>query len=145
VSFYESESKALNVLKSSFPNATFRQQIDPLQQSVITYFESSFQSSAPTKLHIMGTDFQLKVWEALLKIPQGTLASYGTLAAAIHKPSASRAVGTAIGSNPIAYLIPCHRVIQASGALGGYMWGPNRKTALIGWEMAQNQTNIPNN
>jgi AraC family transcriptional regulator of adaptative response/methylated-DNA-[protein]-cysteine methyltransferase len=145
VAFHESEDNALFTLKSNFPKASYLHQVDPIQQSVITYFESSFQSLPATKLHIMGTEFQLKVWEALLKIPQGTLASYGTLATAINKPSASRTVGTAIGSNPIAYLIPCHRVIQASGALGGYMWGTNRKAALIGWEMAKSQTIAPHN
>jgi AraC family transcriptional regulator of adaptative response/methylated-DNA-[protein]-cysteine methyltransferase len=73
----------------------------------------------------------------LLKIPMGDLTTYGTIAASIDKPSASRAVGTAIGSNPIAFLIPCHRVIQSSGNLGGYMWGTIRKNAMIGWEAAK--------
>jgi len=89
------------------------------------------------KLHLKGTEFQLNVWDALLKIPMGYLITYGTIAASIEKPSASRALGTAIGSNPIAFLILCHRVIQASGNLGGYMRGTTRKTAIIGWEAAQ--------
>ena len=84
-----------------------------------------------------GTDFQLKVWEALLKIPAGQLSTYGKIAEAIGMFSASRAVGTAIGSNPVAFLIPCHRVIRSTGALGGYMWGNTRKTAMIGWEGAK--------
>ena len=88
------------------------------------------------KLHLKGTPFQLKVWEALLKIPMGARSTYGQLAHEIGQPTASRAVGTAIGSNPIAFIIPCHRVIQASGHLGGYMWGPIRKAALLGWENA---------
>jgi len=71
-----------------------------------------------------------------LKIPTGNLVTYGQIAKNIEKPSASRAVGTAIGSNPIAFLIPCHRVIQSSGIFGGYMWGTTRKTAIIGWESA---------
>jgi AraC family transcriptional regulator of adaptative response/methylated-DNA-[protein]-cysteine methyltransferase len=89
------------------------------------------------KLHLKGTDFQLKVWETLLKIPMGELATYGKIAEKIHKPRASRAVGTAIGNNPVAFLIPCHRIIQSSGHFGGYMWGNTRKTAIIGWEAAQ--------
>ena len=93
------------------------------------------------KLYLKGTPFQLKVWETLLKVPVGKLTTYGAIAERIGQPSASRAVGTAIGSNPIAFLIPCHRVIQSSGVLGGYRWGTTRKTAIIGWENAQVQQN----
>ncbi len=88
-------------------------------------------------MHLKGTDFQLKVWEALLKIPMGKLSTYGSIAKEIDNPKASRAVGTAIGDNPVAFLIPCHRVIQASGNIGGYMWGTTRKKAIIGWESAK--------
>ena len=94
------------------------------------------------KLHLKGTDFQLKVWETLLKIPFGNLSTYGTIAKQIEKPSASRAVGTAIGDNPVAFLIPCHRVIQSTGTLGGYMWGIDRKQAIIGWEAAKKYEEI---
>ena len=76
----------------------------------------------------------MKVWETLLKIPSGSLATYGTIAKQIGSPKASRAVGTAIGANPIAFLIPCHRVIQSTGHFGGYMWGPERKQVILGWE-----------
>jgi AraC family transcriptional regulator of adaptative response/methylated-DNA-[protein]-cysteine methyltransferase len=86
---------------------------------------------------LKGTDFQLKVWETLLKIPMGRLSTYHNIAEQIGSPKASRAVGTAIGSNPVAFLIPCHRVIQSSGKIGGYMWGNTRKTAIIGWEGAK--------
>ena len=86
------------------------------------------------KLHLIGTDFQLKVWQTLLKIPLGQLTTCGAIANKIENPNASRAIGTAIGSNPIAFLIPCHRVIQSTGIFGGYMWGNTRKTAIIGWE-----------
>ena len=72
----------------------------------------------------------------------GKLSTYGNVAAKIEKPNASRAVGTAIGNNPVAFLIPCHRVIQASGTVGGYMWGPTRKTAIIGWEAAKMDTAV---
>ena len=89
------------------------------------------------KLHLKGTEFQLKVWEMLLTIPMGELTSYGRVAQKIDKPKASRAVGAAIGSNPVAFLIPCHRVIQTSGNLGGYMWGNTRKSAIIGWEASK--------
>jgi len=86
---------------------------------------------------LRGSAFQLKVWEALLKIPEGRLASYDQIADAIGQPTASRAVGTAIGSNPIGYLIPCHRVIKKTGLFGGYRWGTERKQAMLGWEAAR--------
>ncbi len=84
-----------------------------------------------------GTNFQLKVWEALLRIPPGAVTTYGQIAQSIDSPAAVRAVGTAVGSNPVGFLIPCHRVIQSTGKLGGYHWGETRKTAIVGWEMAQ--------
>jgi AraC family transcriptional regulator of adaptative response/methylated-DNA-[protein]-cysteine methyltransferase len=93
---------------------------------------------SPMPLLLRGTNFQIKVWEALLCIPAGRLVSYDTIAHAIGQPTASRAVGTAIGSNRITYLIPCHRVLQKSGGLGGYRWGTARKQALIGWEAGHN-------
>jgi len=88
----------------------------------------------PLPLLVQGTNFQVQVWRALLQIPAGGLVTYGTVASLMGRPSASRAVGSAIGRNPIAYLIPCHRVIRASGALGGYRWGLERKAVLLGWE-----------
>jgi AraC family transcriptional regulator of adaptative response/methylated-DNA-[protein]-cysteine methyltransferase len=105
------------------------------------YVDQIFRSSGlrPEKitLQVQGTNFQIKVWEALLRIPSGALTTYAQIAKAIDKPHAFRAVGTAIGSNPVAFLIPCHRVIRQEGTLGGYHWGMTRKNAIIGWEMAQ--------
>lgn len=95
------------------------------------------ESSSPFHLHLRGTNFQLKVWQALLSIPSGSLAAYSEIAALIGNPRASRAVGTAIGSNPVAFLIPCHRVIQSLGTIGNYRWGAGRKAAIIGWEAAR--------
>ena len=91
----------------------------------------------PLTMLMRGSAFQLKVWEALLKIPEGQLVSYDQIANAIGQPAASRAVGTAIGSNPIGYLIPCHRVIKKTGLFGGYRWGIDRKQAMLGWEAAR--------
>ena len=90
-------------------------------------------------MHLAGTPFQLKVWESLLKIPMGALTTYGNLAKNSGSPDSARALGTAIGKNPIAYLIPCHRVIQKTGKLGGYRWGEIRKSAIIGWEAARTE------
>ena len=100
-------------------------------------FQEDWKQLDQIKLHLAGTPFQLKVWESLLKIPMGHLTTYGDIAQTIQNPNASRAVGTAIGSNPVAFLIPCHRVIQNSGHIGGYMWGLDKKSAIIGWEAAQ--------
>lgn len=88
-------------------------------------------------LHVKGTNFQLKVWRALLEIPVGSVTTYGAIAASIGDPKASRAVGTAVGSNPVSYLIPCHRVIRASGELGGYAWGVERKSVMLRVEDAR--------
>lgn len=137
MTFYEDEVMALSDLHSKFPNASFYNKLDMQQQNALFIFQHDWSKLNTIKLHLKGTPFQLKVWETLLKIPMGKLATYGTVAEHIGKPKASRAVGTAIGSNPVAFLIPCHRVIQSSGLIGGYMWGPTRKTAIIGWEGAQ--------
>lgn len=91
----------------------------------------------PVPLLLKGTNFQIKVWEALLRVPPGSVTSYQRLARAIGNPTASRAVGTAVGANPIAYLIPCHRVILNTGAFGNYRYGTPRKKAILGWEQAQ--------
>ncbi len=137
MSFDDNEEKALEELKSKFPNATFKRKLDLIQQNALFIFQNDWNKLHEIKLHLKGTDFQLRVWETLLKIPMGQLSTYGSIADKIGNPNASRAVGTAIGSNPVAFLIPCHRVIQADGNLGGYMWGNTRKTAIIGWEGAK--------
>lgn len=137
MSFTDNETQTLNDLKARFPNATFRHLLDSIQQNALYIFSQDWTKLSQIKLHLKGTAFQLKVWETLLKIPMGKLTSYGNIANNITKPRASRAVGTAIGLNPVAFLIPCHRVIQAGGAPGGYMWGLTRKSAIIGWEAAR--------
>ncbi|MES2003703.1 MAG: methylated-DNA--[protein]-cysteine S-methyltransferase [Bacteroidota bacterium] len=136
MAFYEEEAVALAVLTEHFPNAVFHRKLDMLQQNALFIFQNDWSKLGQIKLHLKGSDFQLKVWETLLKIPMGQLSTYGDIARNIGKPNAARAVGTAIGSNPVAFLIPCHRVIQSTGIFGGYMWGSTRKTALIGWESA---------
>jgi len=142
MAFEEEEEKALSDLKSKFPNAGFQQTRDMIQQNALLIFENDRSRLPEIKLHLKGTGFQLKVWEALLKIPMGQLTTYGSIAQNTGNANASRAVGTAIGSNPVAFLIPCHRVIQSTGAFGGYMWGTTRKTAIIGWEGAKTDTEI---
>ncbi|WP_194975895.1 methylated-DNA--[protein]-cysteine S-methyltransferase [Aquiflexum lacus] len=134
IAFCEDKNESFNELFIQFPNANFSQQSDFIQQKALTIFSHDWNKINEVKLHLKGTDFQLKVWESLIKIPSGSLASYGAIANYIQKPKASRAVGSAIGDNPVAFLIPCHRVIQSTGKIGEYRWGSARKTAIIGWE-----------
>ncbi len=137
MAFADDEQNALTAFKNNFPNAHVNQMVDTIQQNALFIFAHNWSKLHQIKLHLKGTDFQVKVWEALLKIPMGKLATYGRLAKAIDNPKASRAVGTAIGDNPVAFLIPCHRVIQSKGSFGQYHWGSIRKTAIIAWEAAK--------
>lgn len=134
MAFEDDENEAFDNLKRKFPNAAFERKLDLLQQNALFIFQNDWSKLSEIKLHLKGTGFQLKVWESLLKIPLGKLSTYRNIAEQVGNPNASRAVGTAIGNNPVAYLIPCHRVIQSAGNFGGYMWGPTRKAAIIGWE-----------
>ncbi len=136
MAFADNEKEALDALQKKFPKAAYRQMVDLAQQNVLYIFTHDWSKLNQVKLHLKGTEFQLKVWETLLKIPAGQLTTYGSIAKQIQTPNASRAVGTAIGDNPAAFLIPCHRIIQSTGVFGQYHWGSTRKTAMIGWEAA---------
>lgn len=137
MAFADDEQQAFAALQKNFPNAQYKQVVDLIQQNALYIFTHDWSSLGKIKLHLKGTAFQIKVWETLLKIPLGQLSTYGNIAEQLQSPKASRAVGSAIASNPVAFLIPCHRVIQSTGNFGQYHWGPNRKTALIGWEAAK--------
>jgi AraC family transcriptional regulator, regulatory protein of adaptative response / methylated-DNA-[protein]-cysteine methyltransferase len=132
----ETESPESEIIKR-FPASIIEQKTDLHQQQGLKIFRGDWSDLDSIKLHLKGTPFQIKVWNALLNIPAGSLRSYMSVAHEIGDAKASRAVGTAIGSNPIAFLIPCHRVIASAGDLGGYHWGIDRKSAIIGWEAAQ--------
>lgn len=140
LAFENNKEIALGNLKTQFPNASFFEKQDELQKNALSIFDQDWNRLNTIKLHLKGTDFQLKVWESLLSIPMGRLSTYGNLAEKIGNAKASRAVGTAIGSNPVAFLIPCHRVIQSSGNMGGYRWGSDRKQLIIGWEGSHTST-----
>lgn len=142
MSFEENENKALLDLKKRFPNAKYQQLTDKFQQDALLIYQKDWKHLDKIKLHLAGTPFQLKVWESLLKIPMGALTTYGDIAQDIGNPKSSRAVGTAIGSNPVAFLIPCHRVIQSSGKISGYFWGETKKKAIIGWEAAKMEMSL---
>lgn len=130
-----SKPAALQELRADWPAAKFVRNDHGIGEICRRIFSGATESvSAPFHLHLRGTNFQLKVWQALLTIPSGRLANYGDLAAKIGAPTASRAVGSAVGRNPVAYLIPCHRVIRRLGVIGDYRWGRERKQAMIARE-----------
>ena len=137
IAFTQGGDNALEELKAKFPNAAFENKTNVLQQSALDVFRGNTSNPDKIKLHLKATPFQLKVWQALLRIPQGSLSTYSSIAQTIAAPKAQRAVGTAIASNPVAFLIPCHRVIRSTGIIGEYHWGPASKTAIIGWESAK--------
>jgi AraC family transcriptional regulator of adaptative response/methylated-DNA-[protein]-cysteine methyltransferase len=124
-------------LRARWPRATLTHDADGARTWAQAIFPVRPSTLPPLHVHLQGTPFQLQVWQALLRIAPGDLGSYGQLAQQIGRPSASRAVGQAVGANPVGYLIPCHRVIQQSGAIGGYRWGPDRKRIMLAWEGAQ--------
>lgn len=132
----EGERRAFDHLRSIFPNAKYVLSPDTKQQHALSVFDRDWNRLEEIKLHLKGTEFQLKVWETLLKIPAGGLATHADLATKSGYNGACRAVGTAVGKNPVAFLIPCHRVIKATGEPGNYHWGKMRKNAIIGWEAA---------
>jgi AraC family transcriptional regulator of adaptative response/methylated-DNA-[protein]-cysteine methyltransferase len=137
LAFVGDEKTVFADLQARFPNATYRQTVDLIQQNALYIFSQDWSKLSDIRLHLKGTPFQIKVWEALLNIPMGGLSTYSAISGKIGSPAASRAVGSAVGSNPVAFLIPCHRVIRSSGETGEYHWGSTRKTAMIGWEAAK--------
>ena len=125
-------------LEASFPNADHRDDPREAARWRDRIFERPLtEDGAPMPILLSGTNFQLKVWEALLRVPSGGLCSYSDLAALMGRPTATRAVASAVAANHIAYLIPCHRVIRSMGGFGRYRWGAARKQAIVGWEQAK--------
>lgn len=137
VGFHGTLADGLSALHDRFPKAKFILCEENSAYPVDAYFQADISLLTPLTLHLNGTPFQLTVWRALLTLPFGQCTTYGQLAKELGQDQASRAVGTAIGRNPIAFLIPCHRVIQASGQLGGYRWGTTQKALILGWEQAK--------
>ncbi len=139
----ESQILAITELQSAWSRARLSEDVRKTQPVLAQIFIRADQPSSAMKqsvnLLLKGTNFQLKVWEAVLNIPLGRMCSYGDIAKHLGQPRAARAIGRAVSQNPIAYLIPCHRVIHQVGRFGHYQWGPNRKMALLGWEAAQVQ------
>ena len=124
-------------LQRAWPGAKIQHRASEIKRIAQGIFPGTQTVKDRFFLHVSGTTFQIAVWRALLQIDPGNISSYGHIAAAAGRPKAARAVGTAIGSNPIAFLIPCHRVVQRSGKIGGYRWGETRKHAIHAWESAR--------
>jgi AraC family transcriptional regulator, regulatory protein of adaptative response / methylated-DNA-[protein]-cysteine methyltransferase len=137
LAFTDMGDSGFEELRKKYPNATFYKEKHILHSSALSIFTNDPTDLMQIKLHLKGTSFQLKVWEALLKIPSGNLITYAGLSKSIGSTNSARAVGTAVGGNPVAYLIPCHRVIRSTGIIGEYHWGSVRKTAIIGREASQ--------
>ncbi len=132
---YNSLEELLDDLHSAWPFSSIRESVRSTRHVIDAFFNTNAASKqVPLSLHVAGTNFQVAVWRALLKIPPGAVVSYAQVAEALGAPNAARAVGNAIGANPVALLIPCHRVIKQSGALGGYRWGSTRKLMVQTWE-----------
>jgi AraC family transcriptional regulator, regulatory protein of adaptative response / methylated-DNA-[protein]-cysteine methyltransferase len=129
------EVASLADMTRRWPNAQYT------EESAITapyaaqlFADQNFRSNQPLRITFIGTDFEIRVWETLLKIPVGQATTYGDIAASVGSPKAARAVGAAVGKNPMSFVVPCHRVLGKSGALTGYHWGLTRKKAILGWE-----------
>ncbi|MDV6227098.1 bifunctional helix-turn-helix domain-containing protein/methylated-DNA--[protein]-cysteine S-methyltransferase [Nitratireductor aquimarinus] len=132
------ERAAFEDMASRWPNADYVEDMAATAPYAARVFEPSrWRADEPLRVVLIGTDFQVRVWDALLKIPMGRACAYSDIAGTIGKPSASRAVGAAVGANPVSFVVPCHRAVGKSGALTGYHWGLTRKRAILGWEAGQ--------
>ena len=126
---------AFEDLRARWPNARFSRDDTRVAPIAARVFDPSrWHADRPVKVVLIGTDFEVRVWQTLLKIPVGKATTYQTVAEHIGRPTASRAVGAAVGKNPISFVVPCHRVVGSTGALTGYHWGVPRKRAILGWE-----------
>lgn len=137
---FNSMEELLDDLHNDWPLSSIRESLASTRHAIDAFFSSDTASGqGPLSLHVTGTNFQIAVWRALLKIPPGAVASYAEVARSLGAPRSARAVGNAIGANPVALLIPCHRVIQQSGALGAYRWGPTKKLMVQTWEKMRDE------
>ncbi len=137
---FSSLEELLDDLHNAWPFGSVKESVSSTRHVIDAFFNTDATSRhGPMSLHVAGTNFQIAVWRALLKIPPGAVASYTQVAEAMGAPRSARAVGNAIGANPVALIIPCHRVIQQSGALGGYRWGATKKLMVQTWERMRDE------
>ena len=138
---FNSMDELLENVHNAWPLSSIRESLPATRHAIDAFFGSGAAfRHGPLSLHVAGTNFQIAVWRALLKIPAGAVTSYAEVARSLGAPRSARAVGNAIGANPVALLIPCHRVIQQSGALGGYRWGPTKKLMVQTWEKMRDES-----
>ncbi len=132
------EQAALADMQRRWPRATYLEDGAGTAEMAQRIFDTKlWRADRPLRVVLIGTDFEVRVWETLLKIPMGRAVSYSDIATRINSPKASRAVGAAVGKNPVSFVVPCHRALGKSGALTGYHWGITRKQAMLGWEAGQ--------
>jgi len=132
------ERAAFADMSGRWPNATYEEDVAATAPYAGRIFDPArWRSDEPLRVVLIGTDFQVRVWEALLRIPMNRARTYSSIAAELGNPQASRAVGAAVGANPVSFVVPCHRALGKSGALTGYHWGLTRKRAILGWEAGQ--------
>ena len=129
----DGRSAALDEMRARWPLAEWREDAAAVGCDVARVFAGAGDGE-PVRIVLIGTDFEVRVWQLLTRVPMGTAVSYGNIATALGDPKAARAVGAAVGRNPLAFVVPCHRVLRSDGGLGGYHWNVTRKQALIGWE-----------
>ena len=133
--FSDNRAETLAELRMRFPDGVFTERMIPALSNALSVFEDGGAKTANVKLHLNGTPFQMEVWRALMEIPRGRLVTYSDIAKRVGRPRACRAVGSAIGANPVSVIVPCHRVVRSDGTLGNYHWGINRKKSLIESEL----------
>lgn len=143
LAFHEALGVTPEGLFAKWPHAEFQRDEGEARRLVSMVFRRDPNTGGALSVFVRATPFQLRVWSALLRIPEGRVASYRAIARAVGKPAAARAVGAACGANPVAFLIPCHRVIRDTGAIQGYRWGDERKRALLAWEFARTGRRMP--
>ena len=134
----DEERAAFQDMAGRWPNAAYAEDLSATQPYAARIFDPArWRPEEPLRVVLIGSDFQVRVWEALLKIPMRKARTYSSIATEIGNPAASRAVGAAVGANPVSFVVPCHRALGKSGALTGYHWGLTRKRAILGWEAGQ--------
>lgn len=133
----EGRAYTLDDMQRRWPRASYVEDSTATKRSAAAIFGGGADGDAPVDIVLIGTDFELRVWRQLMRVPMGEVTSYGRIASEIGRPSAARAVGRAVGRNPLSFVVPCHRALGASGALTGYHWGLVRKQVLLGWEASR--------
>ena len=143
IAFSSSDKQAVNELQLTYPDAALNYSVADSHLKALRFLNGHVHDNDPIVLRLPCTPFQFRVWQELMKIPKGSLTTYGKIAQRIDKPAAARAVGSAVGANKAAYIVPCHRVVPSSGELGGYMWGVKLKASILATELGSDKAVKP--